>query len=54
MLGVRCQGLGVRGSDGADWADGSDESVKENRNIVNWVISKIFYFFLLLFFLCSL
>ena len=52
MLGVRGQGLG--GSDGADWADGSDESVKENRNIVNWVISKIFYFFFSLPLICSL
>ena len=46
MLGVRCQGLGG--------SDGSDESVKENRNIVNWVISKIFYFFFSLSLICSL
>ena len=40
MSGVRCQGLG--GSDGADKSDGSDESVKENRNIVSRVITFIF------------
>ena len=41
VLGDRCQGLG--GSDGADKSDGSDESVKENRNIVNWVVAYCFF-----------
>ena len=41
MLGVRCQGLG--GSDEADGADGSDESVKENKNIVIRGIAYCFF-----------